>query len=223
MGWLFPYGMTRAALIKERTQGWANDRLEAVCLKHALRGNVLWTVWEHRYKDGSSPFRFIGCDLLRYDSADKSWGYKTMDESVAPCYYTCPLSFLAMTPPLDEDWRAAVRAYHARIRRTDLTLRVGMTAHPPVRLSAGSPDRLDQAADRAVQRDDLPFQAAADRKHRGRAGGEVRRVKAREAMLSHPASGSPRSHRAAGRRMTPAGRCRVNGPSSTQDSTKRKE
>lgn len=136
MGWLFPYGMTRAALIKERTQGWANDRLEAVCLKHALRGNVLWTVWEHRYKDGSSPFRFIGCDLLRYDSADKSWGYKAMDESVAPCYYTCPLSFLAMTPPLHENWRAAVRAHHARIRRPNLRLRVGMTvtlrcAYPP--------------------------------------------------------------------------------------------
>jgi hypothetical protein len=126
MGWFFMPGMTRSELITERTKGWSNDKLDAVCLKHALRGNVLWTIWEHHYKDGRSPVRFIGCDLLQYSRYDLGWGYKAMDESEGPCYYTCPLSFLDLAPPLNENWRAAVRAYHARIRRPDLTLRVGM-------------------------------------------------------------------------------------------------
>ena len=34
-----------------------------------------------------------------------------------PYYYTCPLSYLDLAPEQSADWRAGVRAYHAR-RRT---------------------------------------------------------------------------------------------------------
>ena len=39
------------------------------------------------------------------------------DESMHPYYYTCPLSYLDLAPEQSADWRAGVRAYHAR-RRT---------------------------------------------------------------------------------------------------------
>lgn len=127
MGWLFKPGSSRSDLIRELTTGWSNDTVTAVCLTHTLRGNVLWTVWEHRFHNDQPTSRFIGCDLLLYHPKNACWGYKSMDESMGPCYYTCPLSFLAMTPTLNPEWRAVVRAHHARIRRPDLHLRVGLT------------------------------------------------------------------------------------------------
>ncbi|MEW6542442.1 MAG: hypothetical protein AB1411_02400 [Nitrospirota bacterium] len=113
MGWLFTSGASRRDIIAERIKRWSNDGVEAVCLKHAVRGNVLWTVWEHRHEDGRTT-RFIGCDLLQCKK-DCGWGYKDMDESCHPYYFTCPLSFLDMVPPSCEPWRAKVRAYHARM------------------------------------------------------------------------------------------------------------
>jgi hypothetical protein len=72
----------------------------------ACRGNVLWTVWT------SPSGAFIGCDLMATHGGD--WGYKDMEESMGPCYYTCPLGFLAMAPVASESWREQVRAYHAK-------------------------------------------------------------------------------------------------------------
>ena len=45
------------------------------------------------------------------------WGYKPLDESMHPYYYSCPLSYLDLAPEQSAEWRAGVRAYHAR-RRT---------------------------------------------------------------------------------------------------------
>jgi hypothetical protein len=118
MGWLFTSGQTRSELIHRRTKSWANEEagLEAKCLEHCTVGNVLWTVWEHRHRDGAVQ-RYIGCDLMA-PQRGYGWGYKDMEESMGPCYYSCPLKYLDQVPEPDsryaKEWRGKVRAYHAK-------------------------------------------------------------------------------------------------------------
>jgi hypothetical protein len=128
MGWLFKHGCSRKDMIEERAKSWettSGDMLvKSVCLAHCYRGGVysgiLWSVWERTFaKDGQTvkPVeRWITCDLLRYRK-DFGWGYKDMEESMHPYYYSCPLSYLELVP-LDQyggypEWREGVRRYHA--------------------------------------------------------------------------------------------------------------
>lgn len=113
MGWLFGYHQTRKDLIERLTTSEPHNGL--ACLAHAVRGNVLWTVWEKTPDDGGPQRRFIGCDLMASDKG--SWGYKGLCESMELCYYTCPLKFLDMVPPTSEAWREQVRAHHAAMNR----------------------------------------------------------------------------------------------------------
>ena len=130
MGWLFKVGSTRRELIDERTRSSATAgpnsmAVATTCLAHCYRGNlysgVLWSVWERtftRHGEQAQPTeRWITCDLLRYQK-DYGWGYKDLDESVHPFYYSCPLKYLDLVP-IDQyggnaEWREGVRAYHAR-------------------------------------------------------------------------------------------------------------
>jgi hypothetical protein len=125
MGWLFTAGTTRRNQIDERTKDWEQMTpdgvlVKSVCLAHCYRGGVfsgvLWTVWERTFtKDGQDTKpsqRWIGCDLLRYQR-DYGWGYKDMEESMFPYYFSCPLGYLEMVPtgrygghPI---WRQGVR------------------------------------------------------------------------------------------------------------------
>lgn len=114
MGWLFGYNQTRKELIERRTKDEPHNGL--TCLAHAVRGNVLWTVWAIAPEGGGPQRRVIGCDLMASDKG--AWGYKDMCESMEPCYYTCPLKFLDMVPVASEAWREQVRAYHAAMQRT---------------------------------------------------------------------------------------------------------
>lgn len=130
MGWLFPYGASRRSLIAERTRGWerASDSMvtNSVCLAHCYRGGVfsgiLWSVWERTFtnngKEVAPTQRWIQCDLLRYDR--DGWGYKDMEESMHPYFYSCPLGYLKLAPIEQfgghEQWRVGVRAYHDRQR-----------------------------------------------------------------------------------------------------------
>ncbi|WP_373421696.1 hypothetical protein [Burkholderia multivorans] len=92
-------------------------------IAHTLRGNVLWSVAEvtakvegvHRDLSPGQSLRYIRCDLL--ELSGRQWGYKPLDESMHPYYYSCPPSYLDLAPEQSADWRAGVRAYHAR-RRT---------------------------------------------------------------------------------------------------------
>jgi len=130
MGWLFRAGSTRKELIAERTSDWTREGAEGVtvattCLAHCYRGNVysgvLWAVWERRFtKDGAEvqPHeRWITCDLLRYQK-DFGWGYKDLDESMHPYYYSCPAKYLDLVPVEihggNAEWREEVRSHHAR-------------------------------------------------------------------------------------------------------------
>lgn len=129
MGWTYPYGMTRKQLIVQRVEGWERITgemlVKSTCLKHCYRGNplfsgVLWSVWERTFTKDDSEVqpsqRWIQCDLLRCDGGE--WGYKDLDESMHPYYYSCPLSYL-MLVPIDrfggnKEWRDQVLEHHRR-------------------------------------------------------------------------------------------------------------
>lgn len=128
MGWSFSINSSRADLIEERTRSTTQaDGTRWECLKRATAGNVLWTVWEvtpgvpkppRAYRP---PYRHIGCDLLAPGGKGSGWGYKDLCESMGPCYYTCPLSYLDLVPVANAGWRVQVRAWHAaRNRKVDV-------------------------------------------------------------------------------------------------------
>lgn len=130
MGWLFRQDITRKELIADRTNSWKRQVGETLvqteCLAKCFRGGfsgVLWAVWERRFlKDGKEVEprqRWITCDLIQY-RRDSGWGYKDMDESMHPYYFSCPLKYLNMVP-IDEfggnvEWRAEVMKHHERRR-----------------------------------------------------------------------------------------------------------
>lgn len=111
MGWLF-CADTRRSLIAERIRDEDTDAAQWRTLAHCTRGNVLWAVREVTVKATGEKQRFIACDLLAQSGG--LWGYKDLEESMGPCYYTCPLKYLDMTVPTNILWRAQVSAYHAR-------------------------------------------------------------------------------------------------------------
>ncbi len=130
MGWLFRSGSIRRSLIEERTEGWEKVNADGLiitstCLAHCYRGGtfsgVLWSVWERTFvcdDHAAEPAqRWIQCDLLRYQR-DFGWGYKDMEESCGPFYYSCPLKYLRMVP-LEQyggnaSWREQVTLHHQR-------------------------------------------------------------------------------------------------------------
>lgn len=127
MGWLFRQDMTRKELIADRTEFWERKSGETIVksmpLAHCYRGGsfsgVLWAVWERRFiKDGEDAEpqqRWITCDLLQY-RRDSGWGYKDMDESMGPYYYSCPMKYLNMVPIEqfggNAEWRVEVMQHH---------------------------------------------------------------------------------------------------------------
>lgn len=132
MGWLFS-SRTRSELIQDLIRPEDTARASVRVLVHTLRGNVLWSVSEVTAKtEGVHPdlapgesMRYIRCDLLQRSGGE--WGYKTMDESMAPYYYSCPLRYLDMAKELSPGWREKVRAHHAR-RRQSATATAGAAA-----------------------------------------------------------------------------------------------
>jgi hypothetical protein len=133
MGWLITK-QNRKEMIASRIMGHTSRKpgtelvVVTECLRSCYRGNaytgVLWKVMQTTIHDFSSPgnkrtkvTKWIGLDLLCYNKASHGWGYKDMDESVGPHYYSCPLSYLDVVPQPEStfcrDWRDKVRAYHA--------------------------------------------------------------------------------------------------------------
>ena len=116
MGWLTTRGFTKQDVINDRIAPWENGTYAGNTLRHSARGNVLWTVRTLTTKATGEIILYIGCDLLRSER-NYGWGYKDMDESEHPYYYSCPLSYLDMVPVACEAWRAKVREYHAQCTR----------------------------------------------------------------------------------------------------------
>lgn len=132
MGWTFPFGSSRRDLIEERTRSWerTNDEtlVKTTCIAKCFRGGafsgVLWTVWARTFAVNEQEVRpterWIGCDVFEYSRQHEGFGYKDMDESMGPYYFSCPLKYLEMVP-IDRfggnpEWRAGVMAYHERQR-----------------------------------------------------------------------------------------------------------
>ena len=109
MGWYFdPNWETRKQLVEDLTKTEANDNRTRTCLAHCLRGQVLWSVVEYTFTDGTPPRRYIGCDLLQ-NGGSSGWGYKPMDEAAGPCYYSCPMQYLNRVPEIaNQAWRDEV-------------------------------------------------------------------------------------------------------------------
>lgn len=84
---------------------------DAKMIRSRVVGNHHWYVVEDK------AGRWIGLDLMQGGGRNSGWGYKAMDESVGPCYYDCPLSYLDLAPQSDvgysAGWRDKVRAHHA--------------------------------------------------------------------------------------------------------------
>ena len=65
MGWLYPYHThTRRALINHLIhQSSDNDKCHII--KHCIRGNVLWAVYERKIENPAKEDRFIVCFLMQ--------------------------------------------------------------------------------------------------------------------------------------------------------------
>ena len=122
MGWLY-YAKTKQHLINDRIMPVTSEHYCSKVLLHYVDSDVLWKLvhltvaQDDLYpglKSGEST-RIISCDLLSCYSFQ--WGYKALDESSHPFYYSCPLTFLEMAPVTNEQWRQGVREYH-RMKRT---------------------------------------------------------------------------------------------------------
>jgi len=115
MGWLYPYGISRRDLITDCLRSWHSPHGSSRSIAHCTRGNVLWVVWEQYIQSTGHFERFIICILLQRSS--DGWGYKDMDESTGPYYWTCPLKYLKMAPRVfSKDWREGVQEYHVRAK-----------------------------------------------------------------------------------------------------------
>lgn len=117
MGWLFTR-QTHSQLIASLIEARSSDIASYEVLEHHLCGNVLWSLsrvtclqasWNGL--EAGEAMVFIRCDLL--DHSGGQWGYKSLDESVHPYYYSCPLRYLDLAPEQSAEWRAGVRKFHA--------------------------------------------------------------------------------------------------------------
>lgn len=114
MGWLFIRAARKADIIRKLVAPEEDETRRWETIAHSVRGNVLWAVIEITCKLENRRRRFIACNLLSREKGC-GWGYKAMDESMHPYYYSCPLKYLDMAPVANADWRAGVRShYHAR-------------------------------------------------------------------------------------------------------------
>lgn len=115
MGWTFIKSFTPRELINDRIQDWTDTRdgreIVATLLAYEVVGNCLWKAWEHRVTEADGVVRidrWIGLDLLDFGRG----GYKPMEESMGPYYYSCPLAYLDMAPVANANWREGVRRHH---------------------------------------------------------------------------------------------------------------
>jgi hypothetical protein len=120
MGWLFTANATRQSIIDGLIKHETNEHVSWETLRHCTRGNVLWSVVKVTNRNEGITKIIIGCHLLE-KSVEKygqrkviSWGYKSMDESMYPSYYTCPLSYLKEAPVACEEWRDKVKQYYRK-------------------------------------------------------------------------------------------------------------
>jgi hypothetical protein len=111
MGWLHGPDFTKESIRKEMTDEQSRPDGYFKTLRSTFHGNTLWAL--HESKRGEDVQRWIGC--YRLAKHDGWWGYKSVDESMGPIYYDCPVTYLdEATEPANEyarEWREQVRAH----------------------------------------------------------------------------------------------------------------
>lgn len=112
MGWL---GQQFSGTKKEYFESMVLDGFDAPtkALKYTVKGSTAYAVMDVPQRNQ----RFILVCLIRKDR-DGSMMHKLMDESVGPCYYDCPISYLDLVkdfPPVNEyaqKYREDIRKHH---------------------------------------------------------------------------------------------------------------
>jgi hypothetical protein len=117
MGWIF-IRTTRDQLIRELTESQQNERRCSEVIDHTLDGNVLWAVVRVTAKQPDVMGLAVGesvCHIVCYllERSGNEWGYKPLEESMHPFYYSCPLRYLDMAPVRSAEWREQVRRFQA--------------------------------------------------------------------------------------------------------------
>lgn len=95
-------------------------------LAHRATGNRLWFLAQTRTGEHAGR-KWIGLTLI--DTRRGEVAVKSMDETVGPYYFDCPLSFLdradAPVGPYAGPWREKVRAFHANRAAKRAAIRQG--------------------------------------------------------------------------------------------------
>ena len=119
MGWLFSndVGTNKAALVR-RFRMSAYWRGYGDLLADRVVGNHYWAAVKRLHGERAGEV-FIFLALMQSGGRSSGWGYKSMDETVGPSYYDCPLALLNMATdppygPYAAEWRQKVRDYHAK-------------------------------------------------------------------------------------------------------------
>lgn len=113
MGWYYTRGASKADVVAELLEGFDRTGKDGKpdvyrTTAHAVVSNVLWTIHEHEHEGRTD--KWIGCYLLSGgDAGAGGWGYKPMEESAGPFYYSVPLWFLDEVPEVNAAWRLKVR------------------------------------------------------------------------------------------------------------------
>lgn len=117
MGWMYhTIPSSKRDFIRERCQTEENETTKWETITKTVKGNCLWIVRKVTQKDAvGTPILYIELNLI--ERHDGCWGYKDMDESMHPYFYSCPLAYLEMVPQENAKWREGVRAYHAERSR----------------------------------------------------------------------------------------------------------
>jgi hypothetical protein len=115
MGWTY-FHLSREKLISRLTAPRDEGRLVVETLARDVQADLLWSVERITARQKTASLEagqsgnFIALYLLEDYCGD--WGYKALEESMHPFYYSCPLAFLDLAPERCPDWRQGVRKYH---------------------------------------------------------------------------------------------------------------
>lgn len=121
MGWYFS-SQSRSALIAQLIAPQETERASVKVVARAARQCPLVRIGSDRQgrrrasrpRAGPVPAQH---PLRSAGAQRRPMGSQALGRMHAPYYYSCPLSYLDLAPEQSADWRAGVRAYHAR-RRT---------------------------------------------------------------------------------------------------------
>ena len=120
MGWTF-IRTSRDQLIGWLIAPQETDRARSEIIDHTLVGDVLWSVVRVTAKQAGvmnlaagESYCFIDCHLL--EPSGNAWGYKSLEESMHPYHYSCPLRYLDMAPMQCATWRARVHSFHEHVK-----------------------------------------------------------------------------------------------------------